>query len=514
MFKFTKGFRNYLDEIASLTPTIEPFVDDSPAKKSKRIKRVSGEGWKAFKEFSQSYFPHIFRLSFCDDHEDMFNLIEQHTGLMAITGFRGYGKTVLMGVVYPIWKVIKGERYVVNVAADIDLAKERSEFMLSELTNNRRLLADFPDLEPDGTDEENFFLRNKTRIRARSVLQSIRGTVNPRTALRPGLVVCDDIDQDKNQGNQSIGHRKMDKIIQEIGGSLNPQGGGRIVWLGNLVHPNYAICQYQDKLIDEIKEDHQEFDPDDVKHIEAESGLLLRYPVEDENGNSVWEEQYPTASLPALRKKLGNVGYQREMLGKPVIEGNIFKHEWFKKHSNDNDPFTQVWLYSDPAWGEKGAYKAVITAGWDGNHFYIIDVWVRQTKSSSYFQYLYETFLHRSKQFGAIFRPSIETVFGQDRILADFDRWARDIGLTPISHHFRRINNKENKNKRIERLDTIIESGKLLFPDGQDTPKLISQFLTYPQGYIDGCDAVAGCLERFSEYDIGRNRVRVRTLRY
>jgi len=50
----------------------------------------------------------------------------------------------------------------------------------------------------------------------------------------------------------------------------------------------------------------------------------------------------------------------------------------------------------------------------------------------------------------------------------------------------------------------------VLFPEGQDTPTLISQFLTYPDGYIDGCDALAGCLERFSEYDIGRNRVRVR----
>ena len=55
-----------------------------------------------------------------------------------------------------------------------------------------------------------------------------------------------------------------------------------------------------------------------------------------------------------------------------------------------------------------------------------------------------------------------------------------------------------------------IETAKVLFPEGQDTPTLISQFLTYPDGYIDGCDALAGCLERFSEYDIGRNRVKVR----
>jgi hypothetical protein len=66
------------------------------------------------------------------------------------------------------------------------------------------------------------------------------------------------------------------------------------------------------------------------------------------------------------------------------------------------------------------------------------------------------------------------------------------------------LHNKDNKNLRIERTKTIIETAKVLFPDGQDTATLISQFLTYPEGYIDGCDALAGCLERFSEYDIGR----------
>jgi len=54
----------------------------------------------------------------------------------------------------------------------------------------------------------------------------------------------------------------------------------------------------------------------------------------------------------------------------------------------------------------------------------------------------------------------------------------------------------------------------VLFPDGQDTPTLISQFLTYPDGYLDGPDALAGCLERFREYNIGRNRVTVRRFRF
>jgi hypothetical protein len=33
----------------------------------------------------------------------------------------------------------------------------------------------------------------------------------------------------------------MEKITQELAGALSPEGNGKIVWLGNLVHPNYAI---------------------------------------------------------------------------------------------------------------------------------------------------------------------------------------------------------------------------------------------------------------------------------
>lgn len=83
--------------------------------------------------------------------------------------------------------------------------------------------------------------------------------------------------------------------------------------------------------------------------------------------------------------------------------------------------------------------------------------------------------------------------------------------LPPISYRFKRIDNRENKNLRIERTETTIETAKILFPRGQDTPTLISQFLTYPGGYLDGPDALAGCLERFTEYEVARNRISVRS---
>lgn len=502
-----------LAEIAAKTPGVLPFTADTSEKKASRLATVLGDDWEAFNFFCRTYFPHVFGLPFCPAHQVMFREVHKNNGITAITGFRGLGKTVLMGVVYPIWRIILGETYVIHTAADLDLATERTAFTLYELQNNRRLLADYPELVPLDTCETDFYLRNRTRVRARSIRQSHRGTINPKTARRPGLIICDDIDKEENQGNQSIGRRRRDKIMHELAGALNPDGSGCVIWLGNLVHPNYAICQFLDLITDDLKADQPGFDPQLQQVLRAGQRAILRFPVENQDGSSAWKEQYPTATLPALREKYGFTGYQREMLGIPVIEGNIFKHHWFKRW-NKLPEMKRVWLYADPAWGEKGCYKAIISIGYDGRLFYTTDVWVRQTENTRFFTKYHEIWEFLNSRYGARFRAAMETSFGQERILGDFDRWCLDTGLAPISRHIKRIDNRENKNLRIERTETAIETGKILFPDGQDTPTLISQYLTYPDGYIDACDALAGCLERFAEYDIGRNRVRVRRLAF
>ncbi len=510
--KFLQRHNKALAEIASKTISVLPFIDDNPEAKTDRIRRTTAEGWDAFSFFCHTYFPHIFPLPFCPAHETMFDETDKGSGIIGITGFRGLGKTVLMGVVYPIWKIIKGERYVIHTAADVDLAQERTAFTLHELQNNKRLTIDYPELLPVDSFDLDFYLKNKARIRARSIKQSHRGTINPKTAKRPGLIVCDDIDKEENMGNQSIGKRRMEKITQELAGALSPEGNGKIIWLGNLVHPNYAICQFQELILSDLRADNPDLDTRYQSVLKTHQKAILRFSLEDIYGKSTWEAQYPTANLPNLRAKFGHTGYQREMLGQPVIEGNIFKNHWFSKYRTLPEPskMKRIWLYADPAWGEKGCFKAVISIGYDGNRFYVIHVWIRQTENTKFFRYYYDAYQELDRTYRVKARAACETTYGQGRILADFDRWAQDNHLPPISHRIKRIDNKDNKNLRIERTETIIETAKVLFPEGQDTPTLISQFLTYPDGYIDGCDALAGCLERFSEYDIGRNRVKVR----
>jgi predicted phage terminase large subunit-like protein len=516
MAKFTKLNQKQIAEIIARTPSIGNFENDSLEARDKRIAKVKKGNWKAFVFLCTTYFPHVCELEFCNAHKEMFEVTEENVnGLTAITGFRGLAKTVLMSMLYTIFKTILGAKYVVNCSADEDLALERNDFIYNILKTNQRLLNDFPQLAIESGTELDFYLKSQTRIRARSIKQQIRGTINPKTAKRPDLIVCDDIDKLENVGNMTIGKTKMEKIRGELLGALNPSGGGRVIWLGNLTHPNFAICQFEDLLSEKIKQRDENTRPDQRKHLVLDELILLRFPLEiikDGEIVSAWEEQYPTLELPKLRIKFGETNYLREMLGKKILEGAIFKFSWFSYWKQLPKRFKKIWLYADPAWGKKGCYRAIIVTGYDGYNFYVLAVWVRQTSNSVFDQALYDLFTKYKAKYGSRFRASMEANFGQTRHWKELDRWCEENGLEGISQYFKKIYTRENKNLRIEETETVIESGKVKFPEGQDTPTLINQYLTYPDGYLDAPDALAGCLERFMNYG-KRKGIRVKTIR-
>jgi len=442
----------------------------------------------------------------------MFNIVESSSGVTGITGFRGLGKSAMFAFIYPVWKIVRGEKYVIFGAANIEQANEKADFIKHEFENNKRLLNDFPFLKIKDTDENVFFLQNNVKIRAVSIKQTIRGTVNPRHSKRPGLIVLDDIDEETNVGNVTIGKHKKEKILHHVRGALDPQKEGKVLWLGNLTHPNFAICQFKKQIIDEIKENKDNVN-EELLCLDGKEKRLIQIPLE-RNGKSLWEAQYPTESLPRLKSELGMIGYQREMLGKSLIDGVIFKANWFIGGMLASDIYMrEIWLYIDPAWGTKGCYKSIFAIGYDGYKYYVLKAWCRQCENSKMFEYLYDTFIELRKRFSARVRFAYEANFGQQRLMTDFDNWCLHAGLQKISHYFKAIINKENKNLRIEGLEPVIESGKIVFPGGQDMPTVIGQFTSYPQGYIDACDALAGCMERFEGYGL-RKGFRVRSLRY
>jgi hypothetical protein len=508
--KFTQKEYQRLEEIAGRTVSCQPFLEDNPEKKRTRIKKVNADGFKAFSYFAKEYFPHVVTLDFCSAHRYIFNVIEKNPGVTGITGFRGLGKTAAFGFIYPIWKIIKGEKYLIFGAANIDQAVEKVDFIINELENNIRLISDFPEIKKKDQIKSNIFLMNNTKIRPISIKQPVRGTINSRVAKRPGLIILDDIDVEENVGNPLIGDKKKKKICQEIRGSLDPKSNGKVLWLGNITHPNFAIYQFKKMIIEEIK-----VNKDNVNEyatcLYGNNKRLLQIPLE-KNGKSTWESQYPTSMIPEIKADYGMTGFLREMQGRALIDGMIFKAHWFTTGTFPADKDMKiVWLYTDPAWGKKGCYRSVIAIGFDGKKYYVLKVWVRQCENSKMYAFLYDVYSELKNRFKERLRAGFEANFGQDRHYKDFDEWATAQNLNPISHFFKKIYNSENKFLRIEALESVIESTKIVFPEGQDMPTLIGQFTSYPKGYIDGCDALAGCMERFNGFKRSKG-VRARSI--
>ncbi len=503
MAKFTKIQLKKLDEISSRIPLVKPFDNDTPANRAKRIEAVSRPNWKGFSLFCQLYLSHIFTLTFNKDHKEMFEYVQAtRHGIVVATGYRGLGKTAELGIAYVLWRICtQGDQYNIQVGSDEKIAGKRTKWIYNELKNNVRIQDDFPKTIPVDSDMLSFHLANNALIEAKSIRQDCRGSINPRTAKRPDSIVYDDIDSSQNIGNQSIGKKRVDQIKGDGLGALHPTGQGRVIVLGNEIHPNYAISQFAFEMNPEKK----------TGHIILDNKVFLRYVVEDKNGKSRWPEQYSNDTLVALRIEMGHATYLREMMGMPIIEGNYFKYDWFKFWQIKPKKFKEMWLYADPSWGEKGCYKAisVIGLGFDGI-FYLVDFWAEQCSNPKFYQ-IFIDMAYRYKKLGC--RLAFETVYGQKKHLSDMDDYCRQNNLPLISHWIKRINNKQNKNARIENLDTVIEYGKLLFCQNAYTNILISQLLSYPQGFDDGPDSLAGGMERFSEYK-KKGKTRVKGLKY
>jgi len=93
-----------------------------------------------------------------------------------------------------------------------------------------------------------------------------------------------------HQLNLIMCFREVEKITQELAGALSPEGNGKIIWLGNLVHPNYSICQVQELIIGDLRSDNPELEATSQIALKTHQKAILRFSLEDKHGKSIWED--------------------------------------------------------------------------------------------------------------------------------------------------------------------------------------------------------------------------------
>jgi len=257
--------------------------------------------------------------------KEMFNLTENELNKLAvIVAFRGSAKSTIMTMSYPIWSILGNQqkKFVLIISQTQEQARLHLKNLKNELERNKLLKTDLGPFE-ENDDWRSYSLvipKYNARITAASIEQSIRGIRHGEH--RPDLIICDDI-EDLN----SVKTRESrDKTHQWLRGDVIPAGdkNTKIVLVGNLLH--------EDSVLMRLKQDIDEG---------RLAGIYKRYPLLDENNQSLWPGKYNTVKdIEILKHTIGDeIAWQREFLLRIVPNTNrVVQSDWinYYEHLSEN----------------------------------------------------------------------------------------------------------------------------------------------------------------------------------
>lgn len=431
--------------------------------------------------FAKTYFPHYIKKPFGDIHREWHEIANIPDKVTAIAGPHEHGKTVQFAVWEPIWKILHDQlKFGVFIGENRDLAGERTHAILLEFQYNKRLQHDYGELvKTQNPDPKDFTLRNKTRILALGWGQPIRGKI--MRGQRPDYILIDDLEDDKAH-NKRIAKNKLDWILGDVYGAIET-GKTPVVWLANLTNKDSAINLFKIEC-----EEH----PSEFK-------VCKIYRAINDDGSPLWDEGFTVEELKKKEKVIGSVRFQRHWMMNPIIDGEIFKSEWYKYfYLNQYKTTGKIITRVDPALGQKKSdYHAVISVHFDGTSYDIVDCMIRRIPILDMIRYLYEL----DKRIST--RIFMETNFWQVLLLDYVDSVAEEYKyLLPVTG----VNTSSNKQEDILKLQPLYQRGKIRhpIPKDDDVKLLEEQLGTFDPELSsrntikdDGPDSLARCILHF-----------------
>lgn len=215
---------------------------------------------------------------------------------LLVMAFRGCGKSTLTGL-YCAWRLaLDADLRILVVAADEALAGKMVR-NIRRIIERHPLTADL--LPPGGRDQwanDRFTVERSLELRDPSVLA--RGIEANLTGSRADLVICDDVEVPNTAGSAEA-RTSLRERLAELDFILTP--GGSQLYLGTPHH--------RDSLYDTGKTGF------------LRGFRLLKQPVIDATGHSVWPERFPLSAIARIKQKAGPLKFAAQMLLEPITVG-------------------------------------------------------------------------------------------------------------------------------------------------------------------------------------------------
>jgi predicted phage terminase large subunit-like protein len=309
---------------------------------------------QSFGLFAIYYFKDYFKYALADYHYDFIKDCEDLAGNnireVAWIGFRECAKTTFAKI-FVIWLVATNKRRYINVDSFDKENAERILFDVAyEMTNNKRLQADFGVLfskERSINDIKqnrinNFVCQNGVRVEAHSTQESVRGRLHLNQ--RPDCLILDDIETNKTKESQAYTKQVAGHISEAMAG-MSPDGF--ILYLGNYITEYGNIANL-------------------FKRAEIDPKIRVRNIPIIIDGKPAWEgkyeltdalaEQSGKVSIEDKQRQLGSLVFSYEMMNQPIDDSVAeFKREHIQIFEEDKliHLNTNTYITVDTAISEK-----------------------------------------------------------------------------------------------------------------------------------------------------------------
>ncbi|MGD2174993.1 MAG: hypothetical protein PVJ27_06285 [Candidatus Brocadiaceae bacterium] len=438
-----------------------------------------------FLRWARTYLPHYFDAPFAEFHRRMMEAVGRPGMPTFVCAFRGAGKSVLLTLARPLHRALRGDApYFIYGSQVQKLAAQNMDCLRLELEHNPRIQGDYGEPDVEGSQARWTVRlpgrRGSTRFEAFGIGMSPRGRRHGEH--RPVEFVGDDLEDAElarnPQREQNLWHWLMDEVVP----ALQPEQY-RFTVLGTMFGPHCMMARAREL----------------AERRDGGGRPLARVFIQKvtRDGRSVWPERFSDETLSRIRATIGLRNWLRNYALESEDPDKPFQAAWMESYRRDEVDVRKldVVAFLDPAVSRDGCPRALLAVGADrsGGVRYVLAAWIERGTPMEMVEKLFA--------FNRRFHPrviGIESNGGYALIrplLREVEnRKGRRLPVRYVRH-------SRPKDLRIESLSSQFEQGRWRFPrnPGPGVRKLQEQFLSYPDGYVDGPDAAAGCDELLPE---------------
>jgi phage terminase large subunit-like protein len=303
--------------------------------------------------FAREFLPHLLTSSVPKFHLEMYQLLSKEQRLV-MAAPRGFAKSTLSTVIYPIWLAACGSRKkdICVVSASEGLAIEMMRRVKRELEGNKKLQQWFNNghnFRTEKWSESHFITKSGVQFRAKGAQGQIRG-------FRPDCLILDDIETDESVESEEQMKKLKEWLFKACLNTLMPNG--QFIIIGSIIHPLSVLSDLL--LVDNgwTKRKYQAY-----------------HKAEQVAGKELWPELWNHERLQARKREIGSFAFSSEYLHDPISDETApIKPNQIRYWKELPEQISLV-IAVDPAYSEddKADYKVAALVGVDqqGNHYLV-----------------------------------------------------------------------------------------------------------------------------------------------